>query len=270
MMIKLVYLLNYNQYLYSPRTRLHMDKTNYKIFYFFLQLSIIPFAHNIYIITILLIYLIILNKIKIPKKIKKKWLALSIIIIFIYVVHMYFITQIKFKNIILHNKSIITIQPFNFLRYFVTCQAYILNKITQLSICISLSFFRLINISLIYIITIDIILLTTYYESIIYFLIQNIKNNTKLFFYNKTTFIIIMASQFIKIIFLEIIKLHISYSIRNTNINTNKILNKQNMTSYYYLLINYLFRLFYYIRYITYSLYSRSICINNLFFYINN
>lgn len=269
-MTRFIDFLNYDQHLYSPKTYLHKYKVNYKIFYFFLQLSIIPFVHQIYIIIILLIYLIILSQIKIPKKIKNKWLILFNMITFVYIIHMYFITQTKMKNIGFYNKSIIIIRPFDFFNDFIPYQINILEKITQLSICISLGFFRLTSISIIYIITIHIILLTTSYETIIYFLIKKIKNNTNLFFYNKTNFIIIIASQFIKTILLEIIKLHKSYNIRNTIIINKRILNKQNTNNNYYFFINYLSRLFYYIHYITYALYSRSIYINNLFFYINN
>lgn len=206
-------------------------------------------------VIILTIYLILFQFINIPNKIKKKWRRFFSFFLLIYILHLCFTKKTK-----LNNNSIITVRPCLPLYNLLKC------NFLQLYINISVPTLRFFTISIIYLITIQTVLLTTPYEIIIHFFIYNIRLIHS--FSIKRNFIIMISAQFLKIVFLELNKSKISYSIRCTRFTNDSTTSYRiPFLNYYYVMKNYCHNLFQYVNYITYSLHSRSIYLQNLFFF---
>lgn len=166
-MIKITDLSKHEQYLQSPKTWVHANKQDCKILCFFLQLFLLPFLSMPYILLTSVIYLLIWRSIKIPNKIKKEQQHLLIFIFIIALINFFVSTQIRLDNVY---ASFTCTVKFQFPSYF---DKLLPSRLIQSQVSIPLVFLRLSLISIIYLIVIRIFILTTRYETIIYFFIQN-------------------------------------------------------------------------------------------------
>nr|YP_007878280.1 conserved hypothetical plastid protein [Calliarthron tuberculosum]AGA63891.1 conserved hypothetical plastid protein [Calliarthron tuberculosum] len=263
-MIQFLELSTYDQYLYSPKSWLHSNKQNYKIFHSFLQLSLLPFMPILYILIILGICTLIFQFINIPNKVKNNIKNFFLFLLTIMCISLYYTTQARLNNTNIINNAIIKFQPLSFFSSYVNSHNNLINKILNFSIYISLPMFRLLSISIIYLFIIKIVLLTTYYEEIINLLIDKTQLAHK-FLCSEKNFLIMMSSQFLKVIFLEIEKIKISYLIRGIKQNNYQQF-IQYLILYSYLVKKFYNNLYKYVNCITYSLYSRSINSQSLYF----
>lgn len=122
---------------------------------------------------------------------------------------------------------------------------------------IPLSIIRLLSINFIYLFLIKFLLLTTHYEQIIKILIINLKHITPNSF-QKISFEIIIAAQFLKIIVKEIKILKMAYKIRNPK-SQHKYLSKEQLLTYWLLIRQLVLNIYQQTFNIADTLYSREI-----------
>nr|YP_010471133.1 hypothetical protein N4M48_pgp059 [Synarthrophyton patena]UVF62962.1 hypothetical protein [Synarthrophyton patena] len=254
-------LSNNYQFLYSPKSWLHMKNTNYKIYYVFMQLIILPYTHFKYIIVIFIITLMTLKSIYLPIKVREDIFFTTIFFAFALIANSYYTT----KNMHINNidNYILKIQPLNFIYRFLKVDNSFIKNIANLFFCISIATSRLIFISLTHIITIKIFLLTTDYEKIIISL-SKYRNNYIVDCDSKIQFIIILSSQFLKITFIQINRIKTACLIRGTNYQTINLF-KRSMLIYFFLTKRFLMNFYKNIQFISKTLYSRNISNKDLY-----
>nr|YP_009541575.1 hypothetical protein [Synarthrophyton chejuense]AYR05584.1 hypothetical protein [Synarthrophyton chejuense] len=250
-------------FLYSPINWIHKKNKKYKIIYVFLQLLIVPYSNLIYIIITFIITLILLKSINLPFDIRKNLINILMIFICFLVVSIHYTT--KQSNISTINYPSLKIKPFFFVNLlFKNSNKYFCaDRINKSVFYIQFATVRLIFISLIYIFTIKIFLLTTNYEESTMFIVKQLTKYKNINI-TEISFTIILSSQFLKITFLHINKLRIAYLIRNLN---NEKSNRLKQIIFTYLLIIKSFFLNFYIntKFISKSLYGRDILCKDLY-----
>nr|QJF58685.1 hypothetical protein [Corallina officinalis] len=261
-MIQFLELSNYDQYLYSPKSLLHSDKKDYKIFHFFLQLLLLPFMPFLYILLVLVICILVFILINIPSSVKNSFKNFFLFLLCIMSINLYHITQIRLNNPHILDNSLIKIKPLDLFASFVNITNPLTYKALNFCFYLSLPMLRLFSISIIYLFIVRILLLTTYYEKIINLLIYKIKFLQKIISIEKK-FFILLSSQFLKIIFIDLDKIKISYLIRSINYNNYRMIGNS-----IYIIRYILKNLYKNTNYITYSLYSRAV--NSKYLYILN
>lgn len=196
-------------YLYTPQSWLHNQPKTIKILTFFCCLIYLPYIPLYGIFYILLALLFIYKSIKIPNLINKNLKRIFLIFLFFIIINIQDQRMLK-NNLIIHRKYI-QIFPLN---------KYLLIKriINAPSYLISLSLFRLLGIHLISLFAIQLLLITTLYENIVYLFFKYLHKKTnqisQSFFYEVN-----ISIEFIQAIFqyLELIKQ--SYIIRFLQFN---------------------------------------------------
>ena len=227
--------LSYHQYLYSPQSWLHANQNNYKIFCIFLQLLLIPYFSSVNIIIVLILWITILKSINMPRS---KWLDLQ---------------QLCFLGLCL----------------FLLLTYCTLNKKLNISAVfysfpISWPIWRILSISVTYIIIIKLFLLTTYYEEIIYAIFYNSKLTNKIYSLD-ICFMVMISLQITHMLFLEIKQKCLAYRLRGEIQNRNNLL--VNSFGEYQLVSKILlYSLLSHVHYINQSLYSRTIDWPRLYF----
>lgn len=253
--MNLYQLSNNHPFLYSPISWIHTISQKYKILYVFLQLFFLPYTNFNYLVIIFIITLLLLTSINLPIKVKENLVITSLFFFLILIVNAYYTT--KNININTINSHFYKIQPFKVFFYCINIQSPNISSIAKISFYISIATTRLIIISLTYIFTIKLFLLTTNNETINLFLLQNYNSNT----YKKNSqipLIIILSSQFLKITFSNIAKLKKAILIRSiTNNNKNQL--KKIIWIYFYLIKIFFIDFYINIIYIAQSLHSRDI-----------
>ncbi len=160
------------------------------------------------------------------------------------------------------NNDIIKIEPFNYFNRFLYLKYSAFEKLTHFQFYLSTSVSRFIMISLTYLFTIKIFLLTTNYEEIITSLLGQ-RNITAFIRNSEIPFTVVLSSQFLKIIFTHIGRLKVAYLIRGVPLKKHDF-SKEILT--YFFLIKVFFITFYAnIQFITKTLYSRDILNRHLY-----
>lgn len=240
--------LLYYQYLYSPKSWLHASKSNYKIFFIFLQLLLLPYIPSAYIVFVLPYWIIIFEIIcvsanKYPFLQKFGWLLLLTTFF-----HTYWMLHKKVNCLDAVSCSVITDIPYGS---------------HLLSLYISWPVWRLASISIIYLIIIKIFLLTTHYEEIMYFLFykRKICNQSG---YLDTCLMTVLCLQVTNIVFSEVKKKCAAYSLRGKLDAYNNLINR-NYVVYLSISKIALVSLVRHVYSINNSLYSRAIYLSSLY-----
>ena len=247
-------LSNNYQFLYSPKSWLHVKNKNYKIIYVFLQLIILPYIRLQYIVIIFTTTLIFFKFVNLPTKIHRNLCITIIFFLFTLVNNIYYTT--KYAQHVNINNDIINIQPLHFIDRFLYIKHSAIQKLTQSQFYLSTSISRLIMISLTYLFTIKIFLLTTNYEEIIASLLGQ-RNIITTILNSEIPFTVILSSQFLKIIFTCIYTLKVAYLIRGIHLNKYNFLKK--LLVYFFLIKGFFITFYTNIKFITKTLYSRDI-----------
>lgn len=254
-------LSNNYQFLYSPKSWLHLKKVDHKTFYFFLQLFVLPYIHLRYIVVLFTVTLLLFRSVNLPIKVQRNLYTIALFFILTLSISTYYTTKnTNFSNISNH---IIKIQPLNFIGQFIKKETSLIKQFTRSQIYLSLSICRITMISLTYLFTIKILLLTTNYEEIILSFF-GYKNKFTFFQNSYIPFAVVLSSQFLKIISTQLDVLRASYLIRG--IKLKKSMYFRIMLLIYLLLIsNFFISLYNNIKFITRTLHSRDMSSENLY-----
>nr|YP_010728800.1 hypothetical protein P6G75_pgp037 [Lithothamnion corallioides]WEA77139.1 hypothetical protein [Lithothamnion corallioides] len=254
-------LSNTYQFLYSPKSWLHVKNKNYKIVYFFLQLIILPYISLQYIVIIFTTTLIFFKFVNLPISIQKNLCTTATFFLLTLANNIHYTTKyVKYKYI---NNNIIRIKPFNFIDKLLYTKNYAFEKVIQYELYLSSSISRLIMISLTYLFTIKIFLLTTNYEEIIISLLGQ-RNITTIIQNSEIPFIVVLSSQFLKIIFTHIDKLKVAYLIRGIKLKENNSFQK-NILAYFFLINGFFITFYTNIDFIAKTLHSRDLLSRDLY-----
>lgn len=254
-------LSNNYQFLYSPKSWLHVRDKNYKIVYVFLQLIIVPYINLKYVVVIFITTLIFYKLINLPIKIQINIFITVLFFLFVLVNSTYYTTRYIKNNYI--NKDIIKIRPFYLVGRLICIKNNPFNKIVQYELYLSTPISRLIMISLTYLFTIKVFLLTTNYEEVIASLVE--RNNVLTIIQNSEVyFIVVLSSQFLKIIFTDIDKLQVAYLIRGIKITEDAFF-KKTVLVYFFLLNGFLITFYSNIEFIVKTLHSRDLVNEDLY-----
>lgn len=244
--MKFYQIIQYHQYLYSPKNILHIGSNRYKVCTMILQLTFLPYTSYIFIFFSCLIYTIIFQIIYIPCKISLYMYIYIHSILFIILNYIHIQTYYKeYQNL--------KIQPFYMAKNYVCVFSSFLHSLLNFHFDFCLPLFRLLLINFLYLFVTKILLLTTYYEDILD-QIYNFSQFIDIVLPQEIKFIIILSSQFLKLIFVEIKKIRIGFMLRNI------VYNNQNLIIFFsYLIIIFWNNLLNYIINNIYTLYSRGI-----------
>lgn len=248
-------LSNTNLFLYSPINWLHLISQKHKILYVFFKLFFLPYANFNYLVIIFIITLLFLTSINLPIRTRDNLILTTIFFFFILIINAYYTTKNINANAITSN--FYKIQPFRFFFYLIDIKTKNIHRIAKISFYISIAASRLIIISLTYIFTIKLFLLTTNYETVNLFLLKSYNYNI----YNKNSqipLIIILSSQFLKITLNNMTRLKIAFLIRSIK-NNNKNHFRKSLWIYFYLIKIFFIDFYINIVYIAQTLHSRDI-----------
>nr|AYR05888.1 hypothetical protein [Lithothamnion sp.] len=260
-MMNLCQLSNNYQFLYSPKSWLHVRNKNYKIVYVFLQLFIVPYVSLKYIVIIFITTLIFYKFINLPIRIQINICIRFVFFLLALANSAYYTTKHIRCNYI--NKDIIKIKPFNLVEKWIYVKNNAFKKLVQYELYLPSSISRLIMISLTYLFTIKVFLLTTNYEEIITSLAG--QNNIIAMIQNsEISFIIVLSSQFLKIISTHIDKLQVAYLIRGTKLTEDRFLKKA-ILIYFFLVNGFLVTLYSNVEFIVKTLHSRDLLNQDLY-----
>nr|YP_010728648.1 hypothetical protein P6G74_pgp082 [Phymatolithon calcareum]WEA76940.1 hypothetical protein [Phymatolithon calcareum] len=253
-------LSNNYQFLYSPKSWLHLKKTDHKTFYFFLQLFILPYIKLRYIIVLFTTTLLLFRSVNLPIKVQRNLYTTVIFFLLTLSISTYYTTKnTNFSNISNH---IIKIQPLDFICRFTKKDNHLIKQFTRVQVYLSLSICRIVIISLTYLFNIKILLLTTNYEEIILSFF-GYKNKFILIQNSHIPFTVVLSSQFLKIIFTQLDVLKASYLIRGIKFKKYMYF-RTILLIYLFLLSNFFISLYINIKLITQTLHSRDISSENL------
>lgn len=253
-------LSNNYQFLYSPKSWLHVRNKHYKILYIFLQLIIVPYISLQYMIIIFITTLIFFKFINLPIRVQINIYTTAVFFLLALANSMYYTTKHVKHNYI--NKDIIKIKPFNSLEKLIYINHNTFKKLVQYELYLLRSISRLIMIALIYLFTIKIFLLTTNHEEIIALLGQN--DITTIIQKPGISFTVALSSQFLKIIFMYIDKLQVAYLIRGIKITEDNFF-KKTILVYFFLLNPFLIIFHSNVQFIVKTLYSRDLSNQDLY-----
>lgn len=251
-------LSNNYQFLYSPKSWLHVSNKNYKIVYVFLQLIIVPYINLKYIVIIFITTLIFYKLINLPTKIQMDICIPVLFFLLVLVNSTYYTTKYNYIN-----RDILKIKPFNLVGELTYIKNNAFETLVKYELCLPSYISRLVMISLTYLFTIKIFLLTTNYEEVIVSLVGR-NNTTTIIQSSEISFIVVLSSQFLKIIFTHINKLQIAYLIRGIKITEDKFFKKA-ILLYFLLLNGFLITFYSNIEFIVKTLHSRDLLNRNLY-----
>lgn len=248
-------LSNNYQFLYSPKSWLHVKKTDHKTCFFFLLLFILPYIHLRYIVILFTLTLLLFKSVNLPIKVQKNLCITALFFLLTLSISTYYTT----KNTNCDNISnhIIKIQPLHLIDRFIEKENVFIKRFTRTQFYLSFSICRIVTISLTYLFTMKILLLTTNYEEII-LLFSNHRNS---FIFIQTLYIpftVVLSSQFLKIIFTQIDILKVSYLIRGMKFKKSSYF-RIILLIYVILIRNFFVSLYTNIELITQTLHSRDI-----------
>ena len=254
-MMSLIKLLIFYDYLYSPKSWLHKPSSQTKIYTIILLLLTLLYMplHYIAIYFFLCVYL---HKfIYIHKHLKNYYKKTTLLFTFFLCISIQ-------HNPINTTKRLIQIGPVN---YFNSSNNTLVNQIFSCSFYLPVSVVRLLSISIIYLFLMKLLLLTTIYEELINHILNHFKNlinSSK----NQLKLEVMISTQFLKAIFKHIEEIRISYLIRNIQFNEWYWF-KDNLYISVFFLQQLLLSIYYTVKYISNTIYSREINHKNLTMY---
>ncbi len=195
------------EYLYSPKSWLHLQNSKTKLTIVFLQLMYLPVISLKDILACLLFLLFLWRSIEIPQGIKnyflKSW-AISILFVLISAK-----TENSYNSKVLCQRKVLRLSLFN----IQTSDGTMAIRSTGFSFYLPASALRFISIHLIYLFSIRLLLLTTKHSNMLKVAIAGFK-----YFQHRSrvkfTFIVMASSQFLKIISEQIEIARIAYILR--------------------------------------------------------
>lgn len=253
--IKILPIVCYRNYLYSPKTWLHINKKN-KVLFFFLFMLILPYIQLKLLLICYIYILVLLIVLKLPKKIIYSIFKPILIFILFFILFYFFnLTDLNYYKV--KDFIIISIPKFGILKSIQ--MRSLLNKTPNLIFRLVLPEFiiRSISIFFVYIISINLFSLSTRYEEIIKFFLYIFKNKS-CYLFQEIIFMLLLGTNFLDTISRKFVNLVVANKIRRTNSNNN--INMLIIIRTYYLMFAYILLCFHdQIRNLSSALYSRNI-----------
>lgn len=254
--IKILYISDFRFYLYSPKTWLHVKFQKGKIVFFIISMFIIPYIDIVPLSTFCIFDVILLTILNLPKKIIKYIIqrVLGYILIFI-------LLNINYSDVYKQNS-------FDFIFFVKSPIHRILKKrkivtyseeenYIQIQLSIPRFVVRSILIISTYLISINLLLLTTKYEEIIMFFVF-LFSETFSFLAQKIIFMSLLAVCSLNLVFSKFTKIVIGNKIRGKNIcNDVSLINGIKM--YYFIVLHLLLYFYNQALNLSYSLYVRDV-----------
>lgn len=254
--IKILYISDFRFYLYSPKTWLHVKFQKNKIVFFLICMFIIPYIDMILLLTFCIFYVILLAILNLPKKIIKYIIQriLGYILIFMLLNINYsnvckkascdsiFFTRIPIYRILKKRKTVPYSEQKNYIQIQLSIPKFVVRSILIIST---------------YLISINLLSLTTKHEEIIMFFVF-LSSETFSYLAKEIMFMSLLATLSLNLVFNKFTKIIIGNKIRGRNIYDNvRMINRIKM---YYFIVLYLLLYFYnQTLSLSYSLYVRDI-----------
>lgn len=250
--------LIFHDYLYSPKSWLHQQSSQIKMYAVILQLLILPCLSLQYIFIFFFFCFYLYRSVCLHKNLKDYCQRIIILFTFFLFISIQYNTNIT-------NKRLVQIYPIYHLH---NINNIFTKTISSYCLYLPISIIRLLSINLIYLLLMKFLLLTTNYEQ----LINNILNHFKylnIFSISKLKFEIMISTQFLKVIFKQIEEIKIAYLIRNIKSNRTYLF-KDNLLICFFFIKQFLINAYDGINYISNTLYSREINCQKLYVYNSN
>lgn len=226
----MIYLLNVslsNQYIYTPRTWMHNIKVQYKIYVIFALLILIPYQPYSTIILTISTYISIFLILRIP-----------------HIYYLYFIRLFLYSIIFLTLNNLNQVHDISNKNSLINIRLKIGHYMHHSSYIFPIFIIRIGLITILYMISIKLLLQTTIYENILLFIFSSIKKKSHSL--QEIMLISSFACQFLEQIPLYINTTRISIKLRNTQypiINYNKLIIQYIVNNYLIYLKNQISRI---------------------------
>ena len=194
------------EYLYSPKSWLHLQDDKIKISLTLVQLICLPFASLKFIFILFIFSLCLQRSIKMPKYLKRYFH--KILMLFTILVIMSVKNGKQFRQHQFNNSQLLQIYPLDYL----TKNIAVVSQAGHSSFYLQISILRFLSIYLAYLTSVRCLLLTTKQENFVRTVLskQSIRNYANMRF----IFVTMTSSQFLRMIFKQMKRIRVSYSLR--------------------------------------------------------
>lgn len=223
--IKVLYLSDFRSYLYSPKTCLHVKFQEIKIVLFIICMFIIPYLDMVLLLTFYVFYVILLAILKLPKKIIKYIIQRILCYILIFI-----LLNINYSDIYKQNGCnfvfFIKIPIYGILKKGKIVSSYKKKNYIQIQLSIPKFVVRSALIISTYLISVNLLLLTTKHEEIIMFFVF-LCSETCSYLAQEIIFMSLLAACSLDLVFNKFTKIVIGHKIRGKNLyNDMNIINR--------------------------------------------